>query len=808
MFEKFTEKAKRILFLARYEASQQGSKVIGTEHILLGLLKEGEETTRELFTRANVSMDLLQAELERRNPPREKLSTSVEIPFSEETKKALQFAEEEAERLMHPHIGTEHLLLGLLRLEDAVAGRMLSERGMRLFAVREDAVNIYKRRALPKKKKETPFLNEFARDLSEMAQRRVFDPLIGREIELERVVQILSRRRKNNPVLLGEPGVGKTAIVEGLATRIVDGEVPPSLLNKRILALDLSLVVAGTKYRGQFEERLKGIISELTSSDDVMIFIDEIHSLIGAGSAEGSLDAANILKPTLSRGEVQCIGATTPRDYHKYIEKDRALVRRFQPITIRPPDEVETMAILEGVKERYERFHGVRFEGEAIRASVFQSNRYITDRFLPDKAIDVLDEAGARVKLGKRISYGEIKKVEQELRRAVEGMKNALARKDFDEAVAYHDKEVTLRRRHEELKQRYEDEANRILDVTRADVEEVIARWTGIPLQSVAQEEMDKLLNMEGFLHERIVGQEESISALARAIRRSRAGLKSPNRPIGSFIFLGPTGVGKTEVARTLAEFLFGSERSLLRFDMSEYMEKHAIAKMIGSPPGYVGHEEGGQLTERIKRKPYSVILLDEIEKAHPDILNILLQVLEDGMLTDAYGDEVDFKNTIVIMTSNIGSQHVARTSGKLGFQSAERHQQFKDRRELVMGEVRRTLSPEFLNRIDEVIVFDALSEDQLQAIVRILLRGVNAALADRKVEIVVPDEVCEWLVRTTCTDRSYGARPLRRAIQRYIEDPLSEALIKGTVQLGSPIEVFMDGDRPGFRSAIETAAS
>src|SRR5580765_1310544 len=808
MFEKFTEKAKRILFLARYEASQQGSKVIGTEHILLGLLKEGEETTRELFTRANVSMDLLQAELERRNPPREKLSTSVEIPFSEETKKALQFAEEEAERLMHPHIGTEHLLLGLLRLEDSLAGRMLAERGMRLFAVREDAVNIYKRRALPKKKKETPFLNEFARDLSEMAQRRVFDPLIGREIELERVVQILSRRRKNNPVLLGEPGVGKTAIVEGLATRIVDGDVPPSLRNKRILARDLSLVVAGTKYRGQFEERLKGIISELTSSDDVIMFIDEIHSLIGAGSAEGSLDAANILKPTLSRGEVQCIGATTPRDYHKYIEKDRALVRRFQPITIRPPDEGETMAILEGVKERYERFHGVRFDEDALRASVYQSNRYITDRFLPDKAIDVLDEAGARVKLGKRISYGEIKKVEQELRRAVEGMKNALARKDFDEAVAYHDKEVTLRRRHEELKQRYEDEANRILDVTRADVEEVIARWTGIPIQSVAQEELDKLLNMEGYLHDRIVGQEEAISALARAIRRSRAGLKSPNRPIGSFIFLGPTGVGKTEVARTLAEFLFGSEKSLLRFDMSEYMEKHAIAKMIGSPPGYVGHEEGGQLTERIKRKPYSVILLDEIEKAHPDILNILLQVLEDGMLTDAYGEVVDFKNTIVIMTSNIGSQHVARTSGKLGFQSAERDEQFKNRRDLVMAEVRRTLAPEFLNRIDEVIVFDALTEDQLQDIVRILVRGVNAALADRKVEIVVPDEVCEWLVRTTCTDRSYGARPLRRAIQRYIEDPLSEALIKGTVQLGSPIEVFMDGDRPGFRSALQTTAS
>jgi len=532
MFEKFTEKAKRILFLARYEASQQGSKVIATEHLLLGLLKEGEETTRELFTRANVSMELLRAELERGGPSREKLSTSVEIPFSEETKKVLRYAEEEAERLMHPHIGTEHMLLGLLRLETAVAGRMLAERGMRLFAVREDTINLYKRRALPKKKKETPFLNEFSRDLSDMAERRVFDPLIGREAELERVIQVLSRRRKNNPVLLGEPGVGKTAIVEGLSTRIVDGEVPPSLMHKRILALDLSLVVAGTKYRGQFEERLKGIITELSGSEDVIIFIDEIHSLIGAGSAEGSLDAANILKPTLSRGEVQCIGATTPRDYHRHIEKDRALVRRFQPITIRPPSEEETFAILDGVKERYERFHGVRFAPDAIRAAVYQSNRYITDRFLPDKAIDVLDEAGARVKLGKTASFADIKRVERDLRKAVEGMKSALACKDFDEAVAYHDQEVTLRRDHDELKKRYEHECNKILDVTRGDVEEVIARWTGIPVQSVAEEEADKLIHMEEYLHRRIVGQEQAISALSRAIRRSRAGLNNPCRPM------------------------------------------------------------------------------------------------------------------------------------------------------------------------------------------------------------------------------------------------------------------------------------
>jgi len=803
MFEKFTEKAKRILFLARYEASQQGSQAIGSEHILLGLLKEGEETTRELFTRANVSMELLRAELERHGPTREKLSTSVEIPFSEETKKGLQYAEEEAERLMHPHIGTEHILLGLLRMESSPAGRMLAERGMRLFAVREDAVNIYKRNALPKKKTETPFLIEFSRDLSEMAERRVFDPLIGRVAELERVVQILSRRRKNNPVLLGEPGVGKTAIIEGLATKIIDGEVPPSLLNKRILALDLSLIVAGTKYRGQFEERLKGIIGELTSSEDVIIFIDEIHSLIGAGSAEGSLDAANILKPTLSRGEVQCVGATTPRDYHRYIEKDRALVRRFQPVNIRPPSEDETFEILSGVKERYERFHGVRFTDDALHAAVYQSNRYIPDRFLPDKAIDVLDEAGARVKLGKTSSYSEIKRVERELKRAVDGMKNALACKDFDEAVAYHDQEVTLRRGHEELKKSYENECSKILDVTRGDVEEVIARWTGIPIQSVAEEEADKLMHMEESLHQRIVGQEQAISAVSRAIRRSRAGLKNPNRPIGSFVFLGPTGVGKTEVARSLAMFLFDSERALVRFDMSEYMEKHAIAKMIGSPPGYVGHEEGGQLTEQIKRKPYSVILLDEIEKGHPDVLNILLQVLEDGMITDAYGQAVDFKNTLVIMTSNIGSQHVARTAGKLGFQTDDQDQLFKDRRDLVMAEVKRTLSPEFINRIDEVIVFDALTEEQLREIARIMVHRLNEGLKEQQIELRVTDEACDYLVRTTCEDRAYGARPLRRAIQRHIEDALSEALIGGALERG-PIEVFLRGDAIAFRAAVE----
>jgi ATP-dependent Clp protease ATP-binding subunit ClpC len=803
MFEKFTEKAKRILFLARYEASQHGSKTIETEHLLIGLLKEGEETTRELFTRANVSMDQLQQELDTTGPEREKLATSVEVPFSDETKQVLKYAEEESERLMHSSISTEHILLGLLRIEQSRAGALLTSHGMRLFAVREDAVNIYKHRAQPKKKKETPFLQEFSRDLTEMAARRAFDPLIGRCDELDRVIQILSRRRKNNPVLLGEPGVGKTAIIEGLATRIVTGEVPPSLLNVRILALDLSSVVAGTKYRGQFEERLKGIINELVASENMIIFIDEIHSLIGAGSAEGSLDAANILKPTLSRGEVQCVGATTPRDYHKYIEKDRALVRRFQPVTIRQPSEDETVAILTGVKEKYERYHGVRFSDEAIHAAVYQSNRYITDRWLPDKAIDVMDEAGARVKLSKTSSYTRIKQVERELSTAVDGMKSALARKDFDEAVAFHDEEVTLRRKHEEFKVEYEQECTRILDVSKSDIEEVIARWTGIPIQSVAEKEAGKLMRIEEFLHARIVGQEAATSALGRAIRRSRAGLKNPNRPIGSFIFLGPTGVGKTEVARTLAEFLFDSERSLVRFDMSEYMEKHAISKMIGSPPGYVGHEEGGQLTERIKRNPYSVILLDEIEKAHPDVLNILLQVFEDGMITDAYGQVVDFKNCIVIMTSNIGSQHVASTTGTLGFKSDSTQQQHKDREDLVMAEVRRTLSPEFINRIDEIIVFDALSDDQLSDIVKIMIKRLNEGLVDRNIELVVSDSVCDWLVQTTCGDRAYGARPLRRAIQRHIEDALSEALIMGRFTGTGRIEIILEEDKLDFRAAL-----
>jgi ATP-dependent Clp protease ATP-binding subunit ClpC len=814
VFEKFTEKAKRVLFLARYEASQVGDKVIGTEHLLLGLLKEGDEVIREVFSRLNIDMDSLRSELEDRGPSRERTAPSVEIPFSEETKRVLSYAEEEAERLMHPHIGSEHLLLGLLREENSTAGRMLFEKGMRLYAVREDTINILKRKSIPRKKKETPFLNEFSKDLSAMAAGGLFDPLVGRDAELQRVIQVLSRRRKNNPVLLGESGVGKTAIVEGLAGRIVDGDVPPTLADQRILALDLSLIVAGTKYRGQFEERLKGIIAELSGSEDVIIFIDEIHSLIGAGSAEGSLDAANILKPALSRGEVQCIGATTPREYHRYIEKDRSLVRRFQSIKIAPPSEEEAIEILMGIKDRYERFHQVRYDEDAIRSSVYLANRYITDRFLPDKAIDVIDEAGARVKLKKKTAYQDIRKIESEIRDATRNMKRALTEKDFEKAVQNHDEEVMLRQKLEELQRRSEGEKDLILEVGKGDIEEVISKWTGIPLSLVEKDEMEKLLRMEEHLHERIVGQDHAIDALSRAIRRSRAGLKNPLRPVGSFIFVGPTGVGKTEVARSLAEFLFGNEHALIRFDMSEYMEKHSIAKMIGSPPGYVGHEEGGQLTERVKRRPYSVILLDEMEKAHEDVLNILLQVLEDGQITDAYGDTVDFKNVILIMTSNVGSGEIQKRLIGLGSPNEPKSEIDKKIAVKVKTALRKQFRPEFLNRFDDIIVFESLSEAQMGEVTRLLIARLNRTLRQQRLEVTLTESAVRWIV-DSCRDTlaadaernpfPFGARPLRRSIQKHIEDEISKRLLEGRWSDVEKVEVFVEEDEErkdtlGFR--------
>src|SRR5438067_698865 len=638
MFERYTEKARRVIFFARYEASQFGAPAIEPEHLLLGLMREDKSLTARFLARAQTSLEAIRKEIEGRAPLREKISTSVELPLAPETKRVLAYAHEESDRLQHRHIGTEHLLLGLLREERSMAAEILYERGLRLNAVREEVSRQAGGDPRAAQKKETPHLAEFSRDLTDDAANDKLDPLVGREGEIERVVQILCRRTKNNPVLIGEPGVGKTAIVEGLAQRIVRGDVPSFLESKRILSLDLSLIVAGTKYRGQFEERLKQIMRELIENPQYVIFIDELHTLVGAGSAEGSLDAANTLKPAPSRGGIPCIGASTPAELPKSIEKDRSLERRFQAVKVPPPSEDEAVSILEGVRERYESFHQVRYTDEALEAAVRQSTRYIPDRFLPDKAIDVIDEAGARVKLRVRAEQGNLDALDVSLtewERATYGRAQAPITDDEDQIV--------------------------MGEVNRSDIEEVIARWTGIPIVSLKEGESKKLLRIENELHKRVISQRPAISALARAIRRSRAGLKNPHRPVGSFLFLGPTGVGKTEVARCLAEFLFGSQRSMIRFDMSEFMEKHAVSKLIGSPPGYVGHEEGGQLTERVKRSPYSVLLFDEIEKAHPDIFNILLQVFEDGILTDALGNTVDFKNTIIIMTSNIGARSLQK---------------------------------------------------------------------------------------------------------------------------------------------------
>src|SRR5215217_5402634 len=801
MFERYTERARRVLFFARYEASQLGSISIETEHLLLGLIREGKGLTSRIFARSHLSLESIRKEIEGRTVFREKVSTSVEIPFSAETKRVLQFAAEEADRLLHNYIGTEHLLLGILREERSVAASILMEKGMRLHTVREDIVQLLNEKTtLTRAAKETPLLAEFSRDLTEAAIKNQLDPLVGRDYELERVQQVLCRRTKNNAVLIGEPGVGKTAIVEGLAQKIVYGDVPHFLADKRILALDISLIVAGTKYRGQFEERLKAIMKELTENPNIIVFIDELHTLVGAGSAEGSLDAANILKPALSRGEIRCIGATTPSEYRKYIEKDRSLERRFQAVKVDPPSEKETIEVLMGVKDRYESFHHVEYTREAIEAAVYQSSRYITDRFLPDKAIDLIDEAGARAKLreaGYSEEFGEINK---SIRVAVEQMENAVSQKDFEKAARFREQEQQHRDTLQEVREKFDVKSStRKVVVSRAEIDEVVSKWTGVPLASINQDESDKLIRMEADLHKRVVSQERAISAVSRAIRRSRAGLKSPNRPVGSFMFLGPTGVGKTELARALASFLFGSENALIRFDMSEYMEKHSVSKLIGSPPGYVGHEEGGQLTEKVKRNPYSVVLLDEIEKAHPDIFNILLQVFEDGHLTDGLGNRVNFKNAILIMTSNIGARFIQKKAS-LGFQTSDAADQ-KGVQEMVLGEVKRTFNPEFINRVDELIVFDALNDDELRKILSLLVDQLNINLLDRRMKVLMSPDVADWIIDITCKDRSYGARPLRRAIQRYIEDPLAEELIRGHLQ-GGEIEVYLEGGQLAYRPA------
>ncbi len=786
MFERYTEKARRVIFFARYEASQMGAKQIEPEHILLGLVREDKTLTPRFFQRSHLSIEAVRRELEGRVTLRERLTAAVDLPLSQTSKRVLAFSAEESERIGHRHIGTEHLLLGLLREENSYAAEMLYERGLRLSDIRNELMRQASLERTQHSRKDTPTLFEFSRDLTEAALEGKLDPLIGRDKEVDRVIEILCRRTKNNPVLIGEPGVGKTAIVEGLAQRIVMGEVPSFLFDKRVLALDLSLVVAGTKYRGQLEERMKTIMRELIDNPLYIIFIDELHTLVGAGSAEGSLDAANILKPALSRGELQCVGATTLTEFRKYIEKDRSLERRFQPVTVDPPNEADTIQILTGIKDRYESFHNVHYADDAVEAAVYQSSRYLPERFLPDKAIDVLDEAGSRVKLRVQREAGYVPPPPSRWER---GEREYRGERGYSSAT---------RRPPQYFEPSVFEETAAL--VSRQDIEDVIARWTGIPISSLQDDESAKLLRIEAELHKRVIRQDVAVSALARAIRRSRAGLKNPQRPVGSFLFLGPTGVGKTEVARSLAEFLFGSEKAMIRFDMSEFMEKHSVSKLIGSPPGYIGYDEGGQLTERVRRNPYSVLLLDEIEKAHPDIFNILLQVFEDGVLTDALGNRVDFKNTIIIMTSNLGARF-ANKGGFVGFQATKSEAAAKNEDRVMMA-VREAFNPEFINRLDEIIVFGPLGEDDLQTIVGLLIDQLNRTLIHRPLEISMTPEAQRWIVDQTLTDRSYGARPLRRALQRFVEDPLSDALIEGRLPSTGRVEVAVGVNGLSFRGS------
>src|SRR5687767_6204951 len=775
MFERYTERSRRVIFFARYEALQYGSPSISPEHILLGLMREDKTiSARFLSFRTNLTVDAVRRDVEERIVLRERIPQSAELHLAPETKKILFYANEESRQLKNRNIGPEHLLLGLIREERSIAAEILLQYGIQAKDIRDDLARDFG--TTPgvaslgaREDSQTPNLQEFTRDLTADAAEGKLDPLVGREHEIERLIEILCRRTKNNPVLIGEAGVGKTAIIEGLAQRIVDRRVPSFLENKRVLSLDLSSIVAGTKYRGQFEERLKKIMAELKQTTDNIVFIDELHTLVGAGSAEGTLDAANILKPALSRGEIQCIGATTPGEFRKTIEKDRALERRFQAVKVLPPSEEETLTILKGIANRYEAFHQIRYSKEALEAAVYQSSRYIPDRFLPDKAIDVLDEAGARAKLRQQTEDT----AEPSWKETVDNWKRAAANED-----------QLLKFELETM-----EDSFFAVEVTKDDVDEVIARWTGVPVSSIKLEEAQKLLNIENELHKRIVSQRPAISALARAIRRSRAGLKNPNKPVGSFLFLGPTGVGKTEVARTLAEYLFASERVLIRFDMSEFMEKHAVAKFIGSPPGYVGHDEGGQLTEKLRRSPYSVVLFDEIEKAHPDLFNVLLQVFEDGILTDAQGNTVDCKHAIFIMTSNIGARTIQKR-GNLGFQAGTDVSREKMEGQ-VMSQVRQTFAPEFLNRLDEIIIFDELTDADLSQIIDLQVGSLNGILERRGLKLRVSEEARQWLMEKTCADRNYGARPLKRALQKYVEDELSEALIQGEVAEGGEVEII-----------------
>jgi ATP-dependent Clp protease ATP-binding subunit ClpC len=810
-FDRFTERARKVLTLAQEEAQRFNHNYIGTEHLLLGLVREGEGVAAKVLSNLGIELTKVRSAVEFIIGRGER-QVQGDIGLTPRAKKVIELAVDEARRLGHHYIGTEHLLLGLIREGEGIAAGVLESLGVNLEKVRSEVIKVLTQTGSnphhgDRRSSKTPTIDQLGIDLTAQARGGQLDPIVGRDDEIERVLQVLSRRRKNNPALIGEPGVGKTAIVEGLAQKIIGGEVPENLLGKRVLTLDIGSLVAGTKYRGEFEERLKKIIEEIRGSGDCILFIDELHTIVGAGAAEGAVDAANILKPALSRGEIQTIGATTLDEYRKYIERDAALERRFQPITVRESTVEETIEILSGVRERFEEHHRLKITDNALKAAAEMAERYITDRFMPDKALDLIDEASSRVRMRKAVQPQNLKDAMRELEAIQDKKDNAIQQQQYEQAAQFRDNEQKIRDRITELEHGWQNQqVTEQLEVNEEDVAQVVAMWTGIPVMRIAQEESARLLEMEAALHKRVIGQNEAIDTIASAVRRARTGLKDPRRPIGSFIFLGPTGVGKTELAKALAEFMFGSEESLIKIDMSEFMERHSVARLVGAPPGYVGYEEGGQLTEAVRRKSYSVILLDEIEKAHPEVFNILLQILEDGRLTDAKGRAVDFRNTIIIMTSNVGAG-LLNQEARLGFnvrraaadEQKEREHQHDEMIKRIMNELKNTFKPEFLNRIDGTIVFRSLTQDEVYQICDLLMARVETQLVEQQIELEVTIEAKDLLVEKGF-DPSYGARPLRRTIQNLIEDPLAEGMLLGKFYPGGKVIVERSGDNIELR--------
>lgn len=823
---RFTQSAIKVLKLAHYEAKHLKHAHVGTEHILLGLLHEGTNVAAKALSSIGIDLYTVRQRVHElvEKEDFDNLETE-EIGYSPEAKTIMEYAVEQAQALGHDYIGTEHILLGIIYDTESIACEILISLGADLDIIHdaildllnEDTLNdmpklnVFKENKAPKKdnntkdnKQEnnsaTPLLDKYGRDLNILAQEEKIDPVIGRNREIERVIQILSRRTKNNPILIGEPGVGKTAVTEGLAQRLINGNIPKVLASKRIISLNMASLVAGTKYRGDFEDRLKKIIDEIIENKNIILFIDEMHTLIGAGAAEGSMDAANILKPALSRGEIQVIGATTLKEYKKYIEKDSALERRFQTIMVNEPSAEDAISILKGIRNKYEKFHCAKITDEAIKAAVKISQRYITDRFLPDKAIDLMDEASAKVRLKTVNIPTNISQLEQKIQDLKKAKEKAIDNQDYELAATIRDQEIQIKEELATAKTAWETQNNAQIAVTEEDIADVATLWTGIPVKRLVAKEADRLLHIEDIIHKRVVGQNEGVNAVAKAIRRARAGLKDPKRPIGSFLFLGPTGVGKTELARSLAEAIFGDESAMIRFDMSEYMEKHTVSRMLGAPPGYIGYDEGGLLTNAVRRKPYAVILLDEIEKAHPDIFNILLQVLDDGRLTDSQGRTVDFKNTVIIMTSNAGAFKLQpQKTNTMGFAVNEDKQIKQNAKKIVMDEVKRQFKPEFLNRIDEIIIFEPLTDKELTQIVTLLLNDVQKRLAEMDIELIIKDEVKSYLLKHG-TDTIYGARPLKRAVQRYLQDPLAEQLLQKNIKSMQKIIVDCVEDKLTFK--------